>query len=53
MSDDDEEQGGGLLAGFLFGNIDEAGNLENDILDDVSFVMMLSMVKGVIFLLCR
>ena len=35
-SDDEEEQGGGLLAGFLFGNIDESGNLENDILDDVS-----------------
>ena len=32
----DDDEHGGLLAGFLFGNIDESGNLENDILDDVS-----------------
>lgn len=38
MDDDDENGGGGLLAGFLFGNIDESGRLENDILDDVSYL---------------
>lgn len=32
MADDEQD---GLLAGFLFGNIDESGRLETDILDEV------------------
>ena len=38
-SDDGEQDGDGMLAGFLFGNIDESGRLENDILDDVSNIL--------------
>lgn len=37
MSDNDsdnEDQGGINLTGFLFGNVDEKGELENDFLDD-------------------
>ena len=37
MSDEDDGDGGGMLAGFLFGNIDESGQLEDDILDEVSY----------------
>ena len=33
MTSEDEPEG--ILAGFLFGNIDEYGRLENDILDEV------------------
>lgn len=37
MSDNDsdnEDQGGINLTGFLFGNVDEKGELENDFFDD-------------------
>ena len=38
MEEDDynDEEGQSTLTGFLFGNIDEKGKLENDILDEVS-----------------
>ena len=40
MSDSDSDhEGSGLpsdLVGFMFGNIDEHGNLENDVFDEVS-----------------
>lgn len=37
MSGSEDEQGS-ILAGFLFGNIDEDGRLENDILDEVLII---------------
>lgn len=36
MASGDEGDSDGLLAGFLFGNIDERGELEDDFIDDVS-----------------
>ena len=35
MNDGNREGSDGLLAGFLFGNIDESGRLENDFFDQV------------------
>lgn len=34
MAGNEEEQSDGILAGFIFGNIDEEGKLENDFIDD-------------------
>jgi len=36
MAESSEDHSDGILAGFLFGNIDESGNLETDILDEES-----------------
>ena len=33
--DEDDNQGSLSLTGFLFGNIDEKGELEDDVLDEV------------------
>lgn len=38
MSDTDNEEPCTDLTGFLFGNIDDKGHLENDILDEVGLV---------------
>jgi len=36
MASNDDEETAGIFAGFLFGNVDEDGRLENDFIDDVS-----------------
>lgn len=49
MSDsDNDDQGGINLTGFLFGNIDEKGELENDFLDEEAKKHLSSLPRYVI-----
>lgn len=53
--DDDEEDyeeagGGSRLLGFMFGNVDNSGELEVDYLDEVMFRASLTTISHVWFL---
>ena len=41
MADDDDEEAGGSnrLLGFMFGNVDNSGDLDVDYLDEVTFIL--------------
>ena len=43
----DEESGGNRLLGFMFGNVDNAGDLDVDYLDEVSSSSPLSLIYSI------
>ena len=46
MSDESssDDEGTNILGGFMFGNIDKEGQLENNIFGDVSFTLFLKVM---------
>ena len=49
IEEEGENASSTMLSGFLFGNIDKKGHLENDILDEVIYTSPLQLTLHIVF----